>query len=428
MKKAIIHVGLHKTGSTAIQLACQEYSDLLAANGYYYPSFGENIWANHSVPLSLMFMDRPYESNHTIRNMFTDMESATDKAKQLMLEFKREIARNHIGKLLLSAEDLSVFTQTEFSKLINFLSAHGYEVEDIILYVRNPVRFALSNAQEVVRAGFMPLGHVLQSGNLQQAHNKVTKIASVVDKSIIRVMSYEHSLSDSSDIVSHFFAYLGIDASNINIARDNKNASMSIEKTLAVSALCRVNDALARAAARSMQNNGSRWVPSRKLKDYIYASSEMDIEYLAKNYDIHYETHTKEPEPCFDRSVFMKNLHEARKIAMEQAGIDVAWRELFRSACEDTKIYFEGIYWQILVMAYNCTQDQSFKSEIDRGLSECKLNGTFVNDLFHMAGDEINEDTFDKNAYLKLNPDLNVVKDRLFQHYYSFGRFSGRKY
>ncbi len=426
-RKAIIHVGLHKTGSTAIQLTCSHNSGLLAEHGYYYPRFGADCWANHSVPLSLMFMVDPYNKSHTVRNIFKTPQVAYSREKEIRKAFEMEIQSTRCQNILISGEDISVFSKSELHDLISFLSRHDYKEIEVVLYVRHPVRFALSNAQELVRAGVVPIGRAIGFGDLQQVREKIKKIISVVGESAVHVMSFEQAVSEVDDILIHFFNYLGIPKDMDGFVSVRSNESMPIEKILAISALCHMDGALARLASGMIQNSGSRIVPNRLLEEFVLNEAAGDVEYLSEYFEINYLVCVDHVEQKFDRSIFLMNLHDVRKIANEQAGMSIDWASLFGYICEDTAKYFRDIYYLVLVMAYNCTRELSFKSSIDEGLRSGDLRGKYINGLFQVEGDQIDPDNFDEKSYLLKNPDLQRVRDHLFEHYYAFGRFAGRE-
>ena len=73
MREVIIHIGLHKTGSTSIQKALYGYQDVSTR----YACFKE---ANHSIPMFTIFSKNP-KSHHFYKNWAISEKQVKKKKK-----------------------------------------------------------------------------------------------------------------------------------------------------------------------------------------------------------------------------------------------------------------------------------------------------------------------------------------------------------
>lgn len=428
MKKLILHVGLHKTGSTAIQRTCHVNRARLASAGYCYPQFADRGWENHSVPLSVLFMIDPLRNHHMVADIFKTQERLEAAAKEIRAYFAREISASEASHIILSGEDISLFSEQEILNLKHFLEDVVPNLEiQVVVYVRDPVTFALSNAQEWVRAGKRSLGQVLAHGNLLQAKAKIEKFRAVFGASHVAVVCFENAVRDTGDVSKHFLQLLGISVEGFEFFRSNE--AMPLEKILVASALIRIEPALVRHALRSIPDDGSRLRASEAVVKYICGRAKQDVEYLAEMFGIHYgQAAYKEEQVSVDRAKLLRNIYIVRKLSCEKMGRELSLPNLFEAICNDIGPYFSDLERFVVAMAYNCTLSPKFKRLLDEWVEQRLVHGKYVQGLFMLEGDELNPDEFAAQRYLTANPDVAKAGVDPFFHYYAFGRFAGRQF
>ncbi len=144
IRTAYIHIGMPKTGTTAIQAACDGARDALGAQGFHYLS-GDR---NHSEWLSLLFWDTA-DARLLAGYRWQDGSAADAYREELQQRFEQEVDATD-RDLILSAEGLSMFWQDEVEALRNALATHvdGFR---IIAYLREPVSWATSAAQQAMK-------------------------------------------------------------------------------------------------------------------------------------------------------------------------------------------------------------------------------------------------------------------------------------
>ena len=81
MREVIIHIGLHKTGSTSIQKALYGYQDVSTR----YACFAE---ANHSLPMFTIFSKNP--KSHRLYKDWAISEKQVEKKKNFKAELEIE--------------------------------------------------------------------------------------------------------------------------------------------------------------------------------------------------------------------------------------------------------------------------------------------------------------------------------------------------
>tara|TARA_B100001093_G_C26796665_1_gene1001415 strand:- start:58 stop:1065 length:1008 start_codon:yes stop_codon:yes gene_type:complete len=119
LKKIIIHIGPHKTGSSYLQEFLHSNKNILKENGYYYPDLSDDLGYGHHVICDEGYIDNEYEN--LIKNSPCD-------------------------NILLSSENFSKLPSSE----INKLKLDGYEYQ-IITYLRKPSERIRSYWAELIK-------------------------------------------------------------------------------------------------------------------------------------------------------------------------------------------------------------------------------------------------------------------------------------
>lgn len=134
MRKLILHIGRHKTGTTAIQRFLYGNPELLRANGYCYPDHGAIGFGHHDIAGALIKknMELSEISDNEAVNKIRELIAGLVKGKKGIPIISSEAFQNCDPKLVRAA-----------------LSA--YEV-NVIVYLREPVSYLLSSYTQKVHA------------------------------------------------------------------------------------------------------------------------------------------------------------------------------------------------------------------------------------------------------------------------------------
>lgn len=184
--RLVLHIGPHKTGTTAIQYALRDAAAILARNEWSYP-LSENEYAQHRFCAALARNDDDAEP------MFAKMSQSS-------------------GNLVLSSENFSRLAIEPLQRLARFVSTRTVA---IVYYQRNFLDLAYSSWQERVKHGSgdeFPEYLALLLGTPGRFHlfspsSVLSRFAAVFGRESVSVYLYD-VLRESTGpgIVGHFFA------------------------------------------------------------------------------------------------------------------------------------------------------------------------------------------------------------------------------
>lgn len=376
MKRVIIHIGLHKTGSTSIQKALKGYKK----NGVKSISFKEE---NHSIPMYTIFSENRY-NYHIWKNQGLSKDDIDKKRDEYFDILESEFKINNSETLIISAEDLSVLNNSEVKALSEFLKSQ-HVVTTIICYVREPLSWVTSAAQQQTKMG-RPIT-VEDSIYKSRLENYIQYFG----KNNIRIFEYQKTIESDISIVSHFSKILSIDLKDPH----KKNQSISPLQFSLIYCLNKLN-------LQSKRRPTWNAILQKIMEiDQIYASNRIekldsqyfinhlpkfykeDCDWLQKEFNIRYKTH---------KASNHKNINEYLKIILSNSLEEIS--NLFKEI---------GIrYDPILSLKDNLLNAFIF---IETGIGD-----------------------FDGDLYLKLNPDVKDAKANPYLHYLIHGKEKGRPY
>jgi hypothetical protein len=136
MKQLYIHIGLHKTGTTAIQHFLHTNRTALEAAGYLYP--GKEI------------------AQHAIGWMFNEIHPSHQDLARECHELFEEIKNSHYHNIVLSSETLSAYKRANAPKLKQYLDLEldSEWSAKIIVYLRRQDHWLESRYMENIRTDY----------------------------------------------------------------------------------------------------------------------------------------------------------------------------------------------------------------------------------------------------------------------------------
>lgn len=238
MKKAIVHIGLPKTGTTSIQEALYATRErLLETSGIFYPSISPNL----NNVLCTSFFDDPRKHIEAAMEGLDTLEKARAKSQTLLQQLQDDLKSANWETVVLSAEGLSNLNRHELRNMADWLS--GY-VDDwrIFFWVRHPLSYASSVSQELVKGG-MTFAQMLSNGaSLPSFEGRVNNIAHAFGREKIELHVFEEAMLSSGGVVGAFCRAIGLPddfALEIALQAGHKNSSMSHVATLILEAMNR---------------------------------------------------------------------------------------------------------------------------------------------------------------------------------------------
>ena len=207
-KRIILHTGLHKTGTTAIQNTLGASNKILQSQGWKYPIFTDGVRpriTNHSIPLYTLFCDDP---STYLPNLTAGINGEVARrlfAEQLQSELEGDY------NLILSGEDVSALPESSLEKLANALREYDLLV---ITVVRESYSYFCSNLQHRIHRGVH--GIRLKVPGL---HQNCARLARIFPD--INFLSYEQARSAPGGFFATFMLACGIDPSPFRISQAN---------------------------------------------------------------------------------------------------------------------------------------------------------------------------------------------------------------
>jgi hypothetical protein len=227
MARLILHVGMHKTGSTAIQWS------LAGASGsdFIYPTLGEaSLKPNHTDALIQLFSSKRQQIA-TLRyrfagKRFSPSDSDAERIRQAAIDAGDRT-------VILSSEGAFSFLTVEDVVTLRTFAEQLFDDIRIVAYVREPFTLISSSFATAIRSQrrseFTPT---------YKPYRLLKKFDDVFGRDKVQLWEFNREQFPNGDVVEHFCESLGLNP----IASVERNSSLSRP---AVSAIFRMNRAIA---------------------------------------------------------------------------------------------------------------------------------------------------------------------------------------
>lgn len=229
MTKILLHIGTHKTGSTAIQSFCYKNSMALIQQGILYPESYTKWGGHHQIPWHLG-VTHPYK----------DEDITFD---QIMLYLKQQIAIYQPRQVILSSEDFEFLPLPALKRLKETLD--DYPIE-ILIYLRRQDNYLISEYKQHVRMEVTQFSGTLFDFVLKYDfeprfnYKYITdKWSEVFGKNSLIVRPFEKQQLKDGDVVEDFISTINIERTeNIqSVESSESNIGLSNMATLLLSKL-----------------------------------------------------------------------------------------------------------------------------------------------------------------------------------------------
>lgn len=297
MAKLYLHVGLHKTGTSSIQTWLARSRSALLERGFVYPGTG----ANHN-DLYLALCSEPEKEHANVRRGVTGVAAARRHAHAL-LDGYREAARLAAGRdLVVSGEELCRLEPDALARLKALFDPFVSDYE-IICFVRSPVGFSTSYAQEAIKGGGSTLAIEARSPFLPRYRDRIEKFVTLFSRERVRVVDFDDPAVRSAGAVRRFAALIGASGAGIEAEDIRVNTALpmhAVELLSRINALYPefvadgaggeiVNPARARIPLHELSRlGGGRFRMSRQWQEAVIAASADDTEWLRSQFGIDY--------------------------------------------------------------------------------------------------------------------------------------------
>lgn len=215
MTRCIIHIGMHKTGSTSIQESLRGFSD----DKFLYPVLGNA--ANHSLAIFSLFGTHGGR-HHLHRANGRDAAAVRAYNRAVEADLEKAIEESRGRTLLISGEDISVLPRHDLEKLRDYFQARVDAVE-IVGYVRSPAGFIASGFQERVKGGLEEWAGPEQI--YRSYRDSFGRFDEVFGRENVRLWKFDPKAFPGGCAVQDFCSRLGIELPAERILRLNESLS-----------------------------------------------------------------------------------------------------------------------------------------------------------------------------------------------------------
>ncbi|WP_308910891.1 tetratricopeptide repeat protein [Pseudokordiimonas caeni] len=324
LKRAFLHIGTTKTGTSSIQQRLFRNRDNLRGAGILYPANE----ANHVFFASAFRLD-PTEISNNLRE---GLGQPTLLARHIEREFEKltaEIDAFTGDTFVISSEFLSDTPPEGCMAMAAWLKAVAEEVT-IVCYIRHPVFHAISSAQQVIRAGLRTLEQTEQELYFYSPSNSLPRFIDAFGRPHMLVRPFEREALKDGDVVTDFLGVVGEEAAILtNDAPAEANPAMSLEAALIADALMqkeayRQDGDWNPNRARSHGFNhipGTPFSFSKAAYKRLTQQAAPDVRYLKKVFGVTYRKlppkSIKDPKPAWGPETIEGLAEHINKLALE---------------------------------------------------------------------------------------------------------------
>lgn len=193
----IIHAGMHKTGSSSIQLSFRKYDP---------PELTYLPWgpqSNHNSVYAIAFSDTPEKTLGRIADVKT-LEEAVSRQEFWRDEMQTALEALPEGKILISAEGIANSTVENVQAFHSMLAPFAKSFR-IIIYVREPIGYATSAFQQALKQGTK-----LHFPGIYKYEHKLQKFYDIFGKDAVEIYPFEREFLKGGDVVLDIADKLGI--------------------------------------------------------------------------------------------------------------------------------------------------------------------------------------------------------------------------
>lgn len=302
MTTAVLHIGLHKTGTSSIQDTLAANRTLLASRGVLFPA---TLPSNHSNLVYDAFSDTP-EAYHANRARGIGREAIAERTAATLAALADEIAAARPNVLVLSAEDACTLQEHEIARFRDTLDRLAApSAVRIVLYARHPVDYVTSAVQENVKGNGLTLDRAkaIHIGGSKDRYRRIVgRWSAVFGESAIDVRGMERAVAGPLGLVGDALAAFGTSADGIREVRRNESIADEIVHFLAERNAQGAPRLAASDAARLFALKGNRAnVLSDDERRTIWQRATDDMAFLADRFGVVYSPAAPQGSTLVDR-------------------------------------------------------------------------------------------------------------------------------
>ena len=199
-RQAILHLGAHKTGTTALQAFLARNTDLLSEKGFYYRPIGSR-WRNHH-----------------------EMVTGFHHGQSLGREVLQGLIRDCGDRTLLISSEMLIEPFVDVDRFLGCLD--GWNVR-AIAYIRHPSDILVSAWNEVVRGYQSRWTAPIDAMPFPYDPGQFDLLAQWIGKTDLTLAPYDPRQWAGGSIFSDFLSMIGVDGRSFDYRREDGNESIA---------------------------------------------------------------------------------------------------------------------------------------------------------------------------------------------------------
>ena len=215
-KECIVHIGMHKTGSSSIQASLYQQ---LKSEFFSYFDLNE---PNHSERIFSLFVK---ERKNRIHSAYQKKGLTNNDIVDLNLNTKNMLINNmdvsNKSIMILSAEKITDLVTVELEELKFFFSLY-FEKITIVAYVRTPKSYLESMFQQGVKSG---VNKFMVEESYPDYRKRFEKFDNVFGRENVQLWKFDPKSFPDGNVVMDFCSRLGIQIQAENTVRVNESLS-----------------------------------------------------------------------------------------------------------------------------------------------------------------------------------------------------------
>lgn len=310
-QQAIIHIGLHKTGTTFIQRSLFTERQWLAEHAdLYYPVFDEN----QSLLLATLFNQRNVPNVNHLQMDLTSRELVEEQRKLWLQDLEKELQETSCSRLLFSGEDTSLWNIAEVEAFRDWLEPFVERVT-ILVFFRDPFSWATSYIQQILKIGAKLKEFYQAPYSLEEEVQRVKPWIAAYGKDAITALDFGTACRHPQGLLGAFLEVAKLPKSFIEVAPTNDRANTSLYKgaTFLLNALNEVHPLVVNGKITPLRINepiyqlhnlhGPKFQLPPEILKVIGEKSQEAAQWLQETFGIHYSLdipETTEDSAWFD--------------------------------------------------------------------------------------------------------------------------------
>lgn len=284
MRKAYLHVGMPKTGTSAIQAAMAANRTILGRHGILYPG-------HHDDHVRLLPRFHQFGAGHYYFAHKGVSPALAKRQSEGFLKVLERDAEKFQGDLLLSSEYLFNLNEEAYADLQSYFCDLGYQL-NIICYLRHPLAMATSSIQQNIKMGHGFLTDYLTDPQWHSMKQTLEPVLAVLgrDRLVLRIFEQAKGCGAERDILQAV-KYRG---ALEEICTVRTNTSLSMTATLLIDALNRLTASrsdeswalYAPIKSMLMQIGGVSFRLPEETEAIVMQRAQPELEWLSREFGI----------------------------------------------------------------------------------------------------------------------------------------------